>query len=83
VPDSPLAVTLNENGAADHLTVPWSDTPLNRWFQILIEGATADQTHVTLTTITGWARSLPEDLGCAYFAYVQTSDVRSQQTVTP
>jgi hypothetical protein len=83
VPNSPLAVTLNENGAGDHLTVPWSDTPLNRWFQILIEGMTGSQTQVTLTTITGWAQSVPEDSGCAYYAYIQTSDVRSQQTVTP
>jgi hypothetical protein len=83
VPDSPLAVTLFENGAGDHVTVPWSDTPLNRWFQILIEGATANQTDVTLTTITGWVRGFPQFSGCAYFAYMQTSDVRAQQTKTP
>jgi hypothetical protein len=78
-----LAVTFFENGAGDHLTVPWSDAPLNRWCQMLIEGAIGDQTEVTLTTITGCVRGLPQFSGCAYFAYVQTSDVRSQQTVTP
>jgi hypothetical protein len=76
VPDSPLAVTLLENGACDHVTMLWSDTPLNRWFQVLIERGTGGQTQRL-------GQGLPEDSGCAYFAYMQTSDLRSQQTVTP
>jgi len=50
---------------------------------MFIEGATGGQTHVMFTTITGWKRDYPQLSGCTYYAYVQTSDVRSQQTVTP
>jgi hypothetical protein len=83
VPDSPSAATINESGVGDHLTVPWSGASQNRWFQMLIEGMTGSQTDVTLTTINGWVRGFPQFSGCAYFAYVQTSDVRSPQTFTP
>jgi len=83
VPSSPLSVTMFENGAGDHLTVPWSGPSLNRPFEIMIEGMTGAQTDVTLTTITGWVRGFPEFSGCSYFAYVQTSDLRSAQTFTP
>src|SRR5262249_52437215 len=77
---SPFLVVLDSSGIGDHLTVPWSG---NRWFQMLIEGITGSQTAVTLTTITGYVEDFPQFSGCAYYAYVQTSDVRSQQTVTP
>ena len=83
VPESPLGGALFIELSGDHLTVPWGGAPPQRPFQMLIEGATGSQTHVTLTTITGWERDFPQFSGCAYFAYVQTSDVRSQQTVTP
>lgn len=76
VPDSPL-MTL------DDLTVPWSPLPVNRPFQILIEGSVGDQINVTMTTITGWVKGVPEFSGCAYYAYVATADVRSPQTFTP
>jgi hypothetical protein len=83
VSDSPLNALLVPNGNSDHLTVPWTGPSPNRWFSILIESLTGNQSDVTLTNITGWVRGFPEFSGCSYFAYVQTSDVRSQQTVTP
>jgi hypothetical protein len=80
VANSPFLVVLDSTGVGDHLTVPWSG---NRWFQMLIEGMTGSQTAVTLTTITGYVEDFQQFSGCAYYAYMQTSDVRSQQTVTP
>ena len=76
VPDSPL-MTL------DHVTVTWSSSPVNRPFQIMIEGLVDLQTGVTLTTITGWVKGFPEFSGCSYFAYMATANVRSPQTITP
>ncbi len=85
VSDSPLGGSLfyPPEVPGDHLTVPWGDAPPTRVYQIFIEGATGSQTAVTFTTITGWERDLRQYSGCVYYAYVQTSDVRSQQTVTP
>jgi hypothetical protein len=76
VPDSPLMTM-------DHLNVTWSSSPLNRPFQIMIEGLVDLQTGVTLTTITGWVKYFPQFSGCSYFAYMATADVRSPQTITP
>jgi hypothetical protein len=74
---SPLA-----QDVTDHMTVAWS-SPGNRSFQMLIEGMPDGKEPVTLTTINGFLRPFPQFSGCSYFAYVQTSEVRSPQTLTP
>jgi hypothetical protein len=65
----------------NELTVPWT-SPGNKSFQMLIEGAVGGG-EVSLTTIDGFFRPLPEISGCAYFAHVQNADVRSPETRTP
>jgi hypothetical protein len=66
----------------NRMTVPWT-SPGNRSFQMLIEGMPDGREPVTLTSIDGFVKPSPEFSGCAYFAYVQTSEVRSPQTLTP
>jgi hypothetical protein len=81
VPTSPSVVTLD---SSDHVTVTWSGDPSQkRWFQMQIEGTVGNQPRPTLTQINGFVNGFPEFNGCAYYAYVATSDVASPQTITP
>jgi len=80
VPDSPLGVTLD---SADHVTVTWSGASQVRWFQMQIEGTVGNQPVPTLTQINGFVKGFPEFGGCSYYAYVETSDIASPQTLTP
>jgi hypothetical protein len=77
VAGSPLAQDVH-----DRMTVTWA-SPGNRSFQMLIEGTPDGREPVTLTQINGFVRPFPQFSGCSYFAYVQTSEVRSPQTLTP
>jgi hypothetical protein len=81
VPNSPLWVELDP--PADHVTVTWSGEPQVRWFQMQIEGIVNVQPSPTLTQINGFVKGFPEFEGCSYYAYVETSDIASPQTLTP
>ena len=80
VPNSPRWQILDP---ADHVTVTWSGASQGRWFQMQIEGMVGNQPLPTLTQINGFVKGFPEFEGCAYYAYVETSDVASPQTITP
>jgi len=79
---------LNDPGASDHVTIPWSNPSGNNvWFEMLIENPSevpGGQSH-SLTTIHGYVADYPPDVwaGCVYYVQADTSDVGSPVSYSP
>jgi hypothetical protein len=83
---APSAPTFVQINPGDKATFPWGSTSGNDIsFQMLIESL-LHQPAVpppSLTEIHGFMQGFPQFRGCAYYVFVDTSDVASPTTLSP
>ena len=81
----PTGPTWTKVNPSENATFPWSTTSGNNIsFNMLIESLLDElaQPPPSLTDIHGFVQGFPQDSGCAYYVFVDTSDVASPSTVT-
>jgi len=82
-PAAPIFVQVNPG---DQATFSWGPTSGNHIsFHLLIESLLHEpaQPPPSLTEIHGFVQGFPQNSGCAYYVFVDTSDLASPSTVTP